>query len=199
MQSMARISGLRQFYHSLSGLALVFIISFLDNPADVYLTLILLFSAIIIETARLYLPEINRMFIHYFGILMRNEERHNPTGTLYYLLGALVALLLFPKEIALFSMTVLAVGDPAAYIIGSNFGKLRIGKKSIEGSLAFLTASVIAGFLLSSLWDDLSVIAIITGAATGAVVELIPLKINDNLTIPVTASADMHFILLYVH
>ena len=82
MQSMARISGLRQFYHSLSGLALVFIISFLDNPADVYLTLILLFSAIIIETARLYLPEINRMFIHYFGILMRNEERHNPTGTL---------------------------------------------------------------------------------------------------------------------
>src|SRR3989304_1837439 len=158
MQSMARISGLRQFYHSLSGLALVFIISFLDNPADVYLTLILLFSAIIIETARLYLPEINRMFIHYFGILMRNEERHNPTGTLYYLLGALVALLLFSKEIALFSMTVLAVGDPAAYIIGSNFGKLRIGKKSIEGSLAFLTASVIAGFLFSSLWYDLSVI-----------------------------------------
>jgi len=199
MQSMARISGLRQFYHSLSGLALVFIISFLDNPADVYLTLILLFSAIIIETARLYLPEINRMFIHYFGILMRNEERHNPTGTLYYLLGALVALLLFPKEIALFSMTVLAVGDPAAYIIGSNFGKLRIGKKSIEGSLAFLTASVIAGFLLSSLWDDLSVIVIVTGAVTGAVVELIPLKINDNLTIPVTASAAMHFILLYVH
>ena len=197
MQSMARISGLRQLYHSLSGLALVFIVSFLDNPADVYLTLILLSSAIIIETARLYLPGINRWFIHYFGILMRREERHNPTGTLYYLLGALIALSLFPKEIALFSMTVLAVGDPAAYIIGSNFGKLRIGKKNIEGSLAFLTASVIAGFLLSNLWDDLSVIAIITGAVTGAVVELIPVKINDNLTIPVTASAAMSFILLY--
>src|SRR3972149_1171170 len=151
MQSMARISGLRQFYHSLSGLALVFIISFINYPADVYLTLILLFSTIIIETARLYLPGINRMFIHYFGVLMRSEERHNPTGTLYYMLGALVALLLFQKEIALFSMTVLAVGDPAAYIIGSNFGKLRIGQKIVEGSLAFLTASVIAGFLLSSL------------------------------------------------
>src|SRR3989337_802113 len=192
MQSMARISGLRQFYHSLSGLALVFIISFLDNPADVYLTLILLFSAIIIETARLYLPEINRMFIHCFGILMRNEERHNPTGTLYYLLGALVALLLFPKEISLFSMTVLAVGDPAAYIIGSNFGKYRIGKKSLEGSLAFLTASVIAGFLLRNLWDDLSFVAVITGAGTGTVVELMPVKINDNRTIPVTASAAIY-------
>lgn len=196
---MTSISGLRQLYHSLSGLALVFIISFLDNPSDVYLTLILLFSAIIIETARLYLPGINRMFIHYFGILMRNEERHNPTGTLYYLLGALVALLLFPKEIALFSMTVLAVGDPAAYIIGSNFGKFRIGKKSLEGSLAFLTASVIAGFLLSSLWDDLSVIVIITGAVTGTVVELMPVKINDNLTIPVTASATMYVMSLYIN
>ena len=196
---MSRISGLRQLYHSLSGLALVFIISFLDKPADVYLTLILLFSTIIIETARLYLPGINRMFIHYFGVLMRSEERHNPTGTLYYLLGALVALLLFPKEIALFSLTVLAVGDPAAYIIGSNFGKLRIGKKSIEGSLAFLTASVIAGLLLRNLWDDLSFIAIITGAVTGTVVELVPLKINDNLTIPVTASAAIYVMSLYIN
>jgi len=198
MQSVARISGLRQLYHSLSGLALVFIISFLDKPADVYLTLILLFLAIIIETARLYLPGINRMVIRCFGILMRSEERQNPTGTLYYLLGALVALLLFPKEIALFSMTVLAVGDPAAYIIGINFGKFRIGKKSLEGSLAFLTASVIAGLLLSNLWDSLSFIAIITGAVTGTVVELMPLKINDNLTIPITASAAMHVILFYV-
>src|SRR3990172_7364339 len=197
MQSVARISGLRQLYHSLSGLVLVFVISYLDKPADVYLTLILLFSVIIIETARLYLPGINRMFIHYFGILMRSEERHNPTGTLYYLLGALAALLLFPKEIALFSMTVLAVGDPAAYIIGINFGKFRIGKKSLEGSMAFLTASVIAGLLLSNLWDSLSFIAIITGAVTGTVVELMPLKINDNLTIPITASAAMHVILFY--
>lgn len=196
---MSRISGLRQLYHSLSGLALVFIISFLDKPADVYLTLILLFSAIIIETMRLYLPGINRIFIHYFGILMRSEERHNPTGTLYYLLGALVALLLFPKEIALFSMTVLAVGDPAAYIIGSNFGKYRIGKKSLEGSLAFLTASVIAGFLLRNLWDDLSFVAVIIGAVTGTVVELVPGKINDNFTIPVTASAAIYVMSLYIN
>ena len=195
---MSRISGLRQLYHSLSGLVLVFVISYLDKPADVYLTLILLFSAIIIETARLYLPGINRMFIHYFGILMRSEERHNPTGTLYYLLGALVALLLFPKEIVLFSMTVLAVGDPAAYIIGSNFGRFRIGKKSIEGSLAFFTASLIAGFLLRNLWDDLSFTAMITGAMTGTVVELVPIKINDNLTIPVTASAAIYVMSLYI-
>ena len=196
---MSRISGLRQLYHSLSGLTLVFVISYLDKPADVYLTLILLFSAIIIETARLYLPGINRMFIHYFGILMRSEERHNPTGTLYYLLGALVALLLFPKEIVLFSMTVLAVGDSAAYIIGSNFGRFRIGKKSIEGSLAFLTASLIAGFLLRNLWDDLSFTAMITGAVTGTVVELIPVKINDNLTIPVTASAAIYMMSFYIN
>jgi len=196
---MPRISGLRQLYHSLSGLALVFIISFLDKPADVYLTLILLFSAIIIETARLYLPRMNRIFIHYFGALMRSEERHNPTGSLYYLLRALIALLLFPKETALFSMTVLAVGDPAAYIIGSNFGKFRIGKKSIEGSLAFLTVSVIAGILLHNLWADLSFIAIIAGAVTGMVVELIPGKINDNLTIPVSSSAVIYLMSQYIN
>lgn len=193
-----RISGLRQLYHSLSGLALVFFISFLNKPADVYLILILLFSAVIIETARLYLPGINRLFINCFGILMRGEERHNPTGTLYYILGALMALLLFPKEIALFSMTVLAVGDPSAYIVGSNFGRLRIGKKSIEGSLAFFTAAVITGLLFHRLWDPLSVTAMIMGALTGAVTELIPVRINDNLTIPVAVSAVIYFMLPYI-
>lgn len=196
---MPGISGLRQLYHSLSGLALVLITSYLDKFTDVYLILILFFITLVIEAARLYLPGINRLFINYLGFLMRSEEKHNPTGTLYYLLGVLISILLFPKEIALFSITVLAVGDPAAYIIGSNFGKVRIGKKSLEGSLAFLTASVIAGFLLHNLWYDLSVIAIITGAVTGTVVELIPLKINDNLTIPITASAAINAILLYVN
>lgn len=199
MQNVARISGLRQLYHSLSGLALVFILSFLDKPADVYLTLTLLFFAITIETTRLYLPGINRMFISCFGILMRSEERDNPTGTLYYLLGALIALLLFPKEIVLFSMTVLAVGDPSAYIVGYNFGRLRIGKKSMEGSLAFWAASVIAGFLLHRLWINLSVTDIVTGGLTGAVIELIPVRINDNLTIPVITSAALYAMSVYIH
>ncbi|MCC7201523.1 MAG: hypothetical protein IT393_02510 [Nitrospirae bacterium] len=197
MQNMAGISGLRQLYHSLAGLTLVFVVSYLPEPADVYLVLILLFLAAAIESSRLFLPEINRMFIHFFGIMMRSEERHGPTGSLYYLLGAMIALLLFPKEIALFSMTVLAVGDPSAYIIGYNFGRLRIGKKSLEGSLAFLTAAVIAGLFLHVLWDKLSVYAIITGAVTGAVIELIPVRINDNLTIPVAASATTYFMFLY--
>ncbi len=195
---MPRINGLRQLFHSLSGLALVFIISFLDSPSDVYLTLFLLFLAIIIETVRLCLPGINRIFINYFGILMRSVEKHNPTGSLYYLFGTLAALLLFPKEIALFSMTVLAVGDPAAFIIGTNFGKCRIGKKSLEGSLAFLTTSIIAGLFLPNLWDDLSIIAIITGAITGTVVELMPLKLNDNMTIPVTVSAAVYLVSFYI-
>lgn len=196
---MSRISGLRQLYHSLSGLSLVLTTSYLDKFTDVYLLLILFFITLVIEASRLYLPGINRLFINYFGFLMRSEEKHNPTGTLYYLSGALISILLFPKEIALFSITVLAVGDPSAYIVGSNFGRLRIGKKSLEGSLAFLTASVIAGFLLHNLWGDLSVIAIITGAVTGTVVELVPLRINDNLTIPVTASAVVYVMSLYVN
>lgn len=195
---MLKIAGLRQLYHTLSGLSLVLIIAYLDKVTDVYLILILLFLAIVVEAARLYLPGINRLFINYFGFLMRSEEKHNPTGTLYYLLGAMISILLFPKEIALFSMTVLAVGDPAAYIIGSNFGRLRIGKKSLEGSLGFLAASIITGFLLHKLWGNLSGPVIITGALTGTIVELMPLKINDNLTIPIAASAAMHLLSFYV-
>lgn len=199
MQSVARITGIRQLYHAMSGLALVFIISFLDKPADAYLILILLSLTIMIEAARLYLPPVNRIFINYFGILMRSEEKHNPTGTLYYLLGALLALLLFPRGVALFSMTVLAVGDPFAYIVGHNFGRIRIGRKSLEGSLAFFTSAVIAGFLLHRFWNDLSATEIITGTLTGAVTELIPVRINDNLTIPVAASAAMYVMSVYVN
>jgi len=195
---MLKIAGLRQLYHTMSGLSLVLIIAYLDEVTDVYLISALFFLALVIEAARLYLPGINRIFIKYFGVLMRDEETGNPTGTLYYLSGVLISILLFPKEIVLFSMTVLAVGDPIAFIVGSNFGRFRIGRKSLEGSLGFLTASIITGFLLHKLWGNLSGPVIITGALTGTIVELIPLKINDNLTIPVAASAAMHLLSFYV-
>lgn len=182
---------MRRLYHVVSGLLLVYVISQLNRKWGVVLASVLLSIAIIIETARLIFPVFNSLFIRCFSQLLRQEEKRKPTGSGYYLAGVLLSLLLFKKEFAMFSMVVLAVGDPSASTIGKNWGRHRIKQKSLEGSMAFLITTIAAGLIFQRLSGGLSFVTIITGAAAGTITELISSKLDDNFTIPVIASACM--------
>lgn len=47
-------------------------------------------------------------------------------GTITFVFGTLISVILFPKDIAAASIMILAVGDSASSIIGANFGKTKI-------------------------------------------------------------------------
>ncbi len=193
---------MRRFYHLTAGLFTVLIVAHLDRNQGLVLISSLLLLTILIETSRLLLPDINRLFLHYLGLLLREKERRKPTGTGFYLGGVLLSLLLFEREVALFSMTILAVGDPMASTIGKRWGYHRLGEKSLEGSMAFLLASAGAGFLLHRLWPELHAGLIVTGAAAGTLAEFVSRKIDDNLLIPLAAAGTMKgcsFLLNLVH
>jgi dolichol kinase len=65
-------------------------------------------------------------------------------------MGVLLTLISFPKVVALVAIYTLAVADPLSAIIGIKYGKTKIVKgKSLEGSLAFFTASLIITFSYS--------------------------------------------------
>lgn len=190
---------MRRLYHLIAGILLVLIVAYLDKGEALLLISSLLLIAIITEAVRLHLPGLNRLLFRHFGPLLREEEEGRPTGTGYYLGGILVSLLLFEREIALFSMTILAVGDPAASAIGKRWGTYRIGGKSLEGGIAFLLASTGAGLILHRLWPGLPAGVIITGAIAGAVAELISGNVNDNLLIPLAASGAMEVLSFYIN
>lgn len=182
---------MRRVYHLTAGLFVVLIVAHLDRSQGLVLISSLLLLTILIEASRLLLPDINRLFLRHLGLLLRENEKRKPTGTGFYLGGVLLSLLLFERGVALFSMAILAVGDPAASTVGKRWGSHRLGEKSLEGSMAFLLASAGAGFLFHRIWPELHAGLIITGAAAGTFTELVSRKIDDNLLIPLAAAGTM--------
>ncbi|MDR0797976.1 MAG: haloacid dehalogenase-like hydrolase [Nitrososphaerota archaeon] len=107
---------------------------------------------------------------------------------LFYALGILGTLLVFPYPVSAAAIAIFTLGDSAASIFGGTIGiKLPFNKgKTLEGTLS----GFIFAFLASSLFIAPWIAAI--GAAIAMFVEYLPVPINDNILIPiVTATALM--------
>jgi len=120
-------------------------------------------------------------------VLRPHEDDRFSGGTHILAAGALCAIL-FAKPIAVAALICIILGDTAAAFVGMSIGRIKIfWNKTLEGSLAFFVAS-----LLGILWiPGLSLQAKVIGAATAAFVEALPIRIDDNITVPLAAGAVM--------
>lgn len=115
-------------------------------------------------------------------------------GAIYYLIGVLIAIVLFDKDIASASILILAVGDPAGHIVGRYYGTKRLvinRKKLLEGTLAGIFFSTIAASFF------VSVPVAFFGASFGMMAEAIELKfleLDDNFSIPFISGLVMNLI-----
>jgi len=92
----------------------------------------------------------NRFYIRVLGALMRETEVDGYNGVIWYLVGAVIALQFYPKDIGVMSILLLSWCDTAASTFGRLYGRytirLRRGK-SLAGSLAaFATGALVALF-----------------------------------------------------
>ena len=142
--------------------------------------------AVVADILRAYSPHFRRFIASFFGKMMREEEVQEHVfalnGATAVLLSACLTFAIFPKTIAIVAFSILLLGDTCAALFGRHFGKTQIGNtgKSLEGSVAFVLASLLIGFVLPEIgWARLVIAAIV-----GAIVELAPIPLNDNLRIP---------------
>jgi dolichol kinase len=111
-------------------------------------------------------------------------------GALMFLVGSTITLVLFSYNIAIVaaSIAVLALGDSFSTLAGKRLGRHRIPynkEKSLEGSFfGFIAAFAGAGALVS--WP-----IALAGALGGMLAESLPLKVDDNLIIPLAAALSM--------
>ncbi len=116
-------------------------------------------------------------------------------GARMFFIGSIISLILFNSniEIVAASIAILALGDSFSTLFGIRFGNHKLPynqKKSFEGSfIGFIAASCGAFFFVPY------PIAI-GGAFGGMLIESLPLNIDDNLIISLSASYSM--ILLYL-
>jgi len=188
----------RKLYHLLGGLALVSLYYVIGRDRALLFYAALFVVVLILDLIRLKLPPVNRFIHDRFQNFIRVSEKRKITGTASYILGIGLSFYFYRSDIATLAVCFLAFGDVAATTVGERYGKTKIGKKSLEGSIAFVAAAISGGMLLSLAGIPVMYGLVVTGALIAAGVELIPLPVNDNLLIPLISGGAMSLILMII-
>jgi len=114
---------------------------------------------------------------------------------LWFAAGVFTTLSFFPFKHALIGVITLAVGDSVASLVGlSTKWRHPIPyntSKSFEGTLAGITSA----FIMCTFFTD--PVASMVGCVAGMLVESLSLKLNDNVTIPISAATVVYALELF--
>ena len=177
----------RQIFHIFLGIiiAVLLLYDFIDKK--------IILIAIIIGLILSYLSRKTRIpVIHsLLETFERKEElkKFPGKGIIFYFIGVFIALFLFPKDIAMASIMVLALGDSISHLFGLHFGKIRhpfSKKKFLEGTIAGFVAGFIGALVFARALEALF------ASLAAMIVEAIEVKIgteqvDDNLIVPIVA------------
>ncbi len=182
----------RKVFHTVGGLVLLAIYHLLAPRPAFTAYASLLAAVLLFDLARLRLPALNAWALERMGTLIRPGEAGTISGSPAYIVGVALTLFLFDLPVATAAVLFLVFGDVSATLVGESWGKTKFRGKSAEGTAAFVVAGLLAGAAphLFGLGVALPILA--AGVATAAVVEvMMPLGLNDNLSIPLSAAAVM--------
>ena len=146
---------------------------------------------LVLDCSRPRLSALNRLFLGIFRPILKQSETTEITGATWFLVAAFFTFYFFGPPVAIPVLMFVAVGDPAAALIGAHFPGPRLGNKSPAGAVAFVAASLVAWAILSALGFGSWTWPVVISAVVAAAVELAPLPADDNLTVPLIAGAVM--------
>lgn len=148
-------------------------------------------GVLLIDLIRLREPGFNAWFCRLFYHFLRDYETARLLGASFLIVASLVVYTIFSLQIAVLSISFLAIGDPSARLVGERFGRWKLFRKSIEGVLACLVVCLAAASIWRYVGLNVPLAVAITGAASAAIAESLPTAIDDNLTIPLLSGVMM--------
>ncbi len=182
----------RKFFHLFGGLGLLSLYWLLGRRDALICYVLIVLTVLALDMTRLKVLAFQRFLQTWFGSFIRQNEANKLTGMVPYVLGIGLTLFFYQIGTATAAILFLACGDVMATTVGERFGKTKIvGEKSLEGTLAFVAAAILSGVLLNLAVVPLPFGLLLAGAMVAAGVELLPLPVNDNLTIPVISGGVM--------
>jgi dolichol kinase len=171
---------------------------------------LILMGFVTVELIRIRFERVGALYNRFFGAMLRKEEARSMTGATYIVAASLVCTILFARqpEISAIVLSTFIWGDGIAAIVGQSIGRIRIGKKSLEGSIACFVLCLVAIIFLFPLVPELLEpwggtmplsLAVIV-AFTVTLLELAPLRLsprfalNDNLVVPVVTGLVIRYL-----
>lgn len=197
----------RKLWHILTGMLLL---GFFITGAATQVQIVTFLSALLVfvstvEFLRLKNPVFNEKVIRLSGPIIRTNEVTKFSGVPYYVASSLIAIAIFPKNVAVLSLLYLVLGDPLASFVGilSKKNSIQlIPGKSFQGTAAgFAVCALSTWFYLRSVGMhgiDLIRLTLLGGLA-GALAEVLPFDIDDNFTIPMVSGFVLWLGFILIH
>lgn len=161
------------------------------RPAAIAILLLFLGIMLPLEWTRRRRPGVNRWLFARFSSYTKEKERARTSGTTWFLAGCLLTILIFDKPISIAAILLLVFVDAVAEFAGTRWGRHPLLGKSLEGTLAGLAAGLAVTLGLRALGMPIPPAAGVAGAVAASLCELLPLRVDDNLSVPLGAGTAM--------
>ncbi|GAB5591301.1 Diacylglycerol kinase [Umbelopsis nana] len=140
----------RKAFHYSIGFVVLYLYTHGYEPSDIYPVLTTILGVVgTAEILRFTSSWFNSIYVAVLGPMMRKTEiSSRVNGVVYYLLGCIIVLYCFPKDIGSLSIVYLSWADPTASIFGRLFGQYtpKFSNKSLAGSLGAATVGALVTF-----------------------------------------------------
>ena len=175
----------RQIFHMATGIIFAVLLLFnIINEYHIFLFLCISISLSYLSITK-KIPGIHYLLMHFD----RPKDRtvFPGKGAIYIIIGILLSVVLFEKQIALAAIMILALGDSIGPLIG-HFGRFKHpfnNTRYFEG----LIAGIIAGFVGAWLfvpWTS-ALVASVIAMTVESIDEVKGMPINDNIVVPLIA------------
>ncbi len=178
----------RQLFHIVLGLALLIVLFYFGRPKTIYFLSAILFVGFFL--INLVVRKIKVPIATWFVETFERKDAFLPGyGSAWYVVGLLISCILIHDVSQLAAaIVVFAFGDAASTIFGSR-GKNPLPynpKKTVEGTAAFILFSLTSFIFIGAYAIPLALFA--------ALAESLPIRVDDNLTIPLACSIFVFFI-----
>jgi dolichol kinase len=177
----------RKVFHAFNAVVTSVLVMTLDPPQAVILGFLGGLAAILLATDALRLRNVsaNQLFFRAFGALASPREARGVASSTWYAIGILIAFIAFPRAVAVSSVLVMGLADPAASLVGQRWGKRPFLGGSLEGTVAFL--AVAAVILATRHPMGVALVA----AAISAIAERRAWPLDDNLAVPLACGVGL--------
>ena len=209
----------RKLFHSSIGVLTLWLYTIGVTVPQLFIPLGSVFTVLLVnDLVRLNNPVLNEKICSVMSFVIRDNEYNSYNGTLFYLVGVLIVLYAYPKDISVLSILLLSWADTAASTFGRAFGKYTpqiASGKSLAGCLASCVTGVLTAYLWYgyfipqyNYWNQpgeiywnassnklsLPIYSLLIGVIT-SISEVIDLAgIDDNFTIPVFSGTCIYWL-----
>ena len=185
----------RNIFHMLSGVSVMILVNFI-LPKDLLVPFATVFfvAAWTLDLGRKKYPIFQRIAMFLFKGVKHPHETYRVNSATWYTTSLLILAIFFDLTSINCALVILAFSDPAAALIGRKYGKIKIlHGRTLEGTMtffvtAFLTSSLVIATLGTQEYFSVMFKVAFVASFIAAISELVSHKVDDNLTIPLSAA-----------